>query len=128
MMQLQGRSALVTGAANGIGRAIALGLAEAGADVAASDLDKANVSTLKAEIEALGRKCLAIETDVGDVAAIDAMVSETVEVFGKLDIIVNNAAVTHLPAPMETVTESDLDRVFAVNCKSIYLISQSLVP
>jgi len=122
-MQLQGRSALVTGAANGIGRAIALGLAEAGADVAASDLDKANVSTLKAEIETLGRNCIAIEADAGDVAAIDAMVSQTVDAFGKIDIIVNNAGVTRRAHIMD-LTEEDFDKTTRVNMKGVFFCMQ----
>ena len=65
---------LVTGGANGIGRAIALGLARAGADVAVADLDAANMSTLAGEIEALGRRSITVEADIGDVAAIDVAV------------------------------------------------------
>lgn len=122
-MQLQGQSVLVTGAANGIGRAIALGMAEAGADVAAADLDKANVSTLRAEIESLGRKCLTIEADAGDVAAIDAMVSQTVEAFGKLDAIVNNAGVTRRAQIMD-LTEDDFDRMNRVNTKGVFFCMQ----
>lgn len=123
MMQLQGRSALVTGAANGIGRAIALAMARAGADVAACDLDKANVSTLKPEIEALGRRFIAIEADVGDVAAVDAMVSQTVEALGKVDIIVNNAGVTRRAHIMD-LTEADFDRTFRVNAKGVFFCMQ----
>ena len=123
MTQLQGQGALVTGAANGIGRAIALGFARAGADVAAADQDKANVSTLKAEIEALGRRCLAVEVDVGDVAAIDAMVSQTVEAFGKLDVIVNNAGVTRRAHIMD-LTEEDFDRTNRVNSKGVFFCMQ----
>ncbi len=123
MTQLQGRSALVTGAANGIGRAIALGFARAGADVAAADQDKANVSTLKAEIEALGRKCLAIEVDVGDLAAIDAMISQTVDAFGKLDVIINNAGVTRRAHIMD-LTEEDFDRTNRVNAKGVFFCMQ----
>ncbi|MFT5508416.1 MAG: NAD(P)-dependent dehydrogenase (short-subunit alcohol dehydrogenase family) [Hyphomicrobiaceae bacterium] len=122
-MQLQGQSVLVTGAANGIGRAIALGMARAGADVAASDLDKANVSTLKAEIETMGRKCIAIEADAGDVAAIDAMVSQTVDVFGKIDVIVNNAGVTRRAQIMD-LTEDDFDRMNRVNTKGVFFCMQ----
>lgn len=123
MMQLQGRSALVTGAANGIGRAIALAMARAGADVAACDLDKANVSTLKPEIEALGRRFLAIEADVGDVNEIDAMVTQAVEALGKVDVMVNNAGVTRRAHIMD-LTEADFDRSVRVNVKGVFFCMQ----
>jgi len=122
-MQLTGRSALVTGAANGIGRAIAVKLAEAGADVAASDIDKANLATLTTEIEALGRRCVAIEADCGDVQSIDAMVSQTVDAFGKLDVIVNNAGVTRRAHIMD-LTEADFDKINRINAKGVFFCMQ----
>jgi NAD(P)-dependent dehydrogenase (short-subunit alcohol dehydrogenase family) len=122
-MQLQGRSALVTGAANGIGRAIALKLAAAGADVAASDIDEQELATLKAEIEATGRRCVSVAADAGDLAGIDAMVSQTVEAFGKIDVIVNNAGVTRRANIMD-LTEADFDRINRVNTKGVFFCMQ----
>ena len=65
---------------------------------------------------------------MADAAEVKGVVETAREVFGSVDILVNNAGVTHLPAPMEEVTEADFDRVFAVNCKSIYLFARDLVP
>ncbi|MBU2533906.1 MAG: 3-oxoacyl-ACP reductase FabG [Alphaproteobacteria bacterium] len=122
-MSLKGKTALVTGAANGIGRAIAKGLAEAGADIAASDLDATNIETLKEEISAIGRKCLAIEADAGDVAAIDAMVTQTVAELGRIDILVNNAGVTRRAHIMD-LEEADWDRIMRVNGKGVFFCMQ----
>jgi len=122
-MQLQGRRAMATGAANGFGRSIAVQLAAAGADVAASDVDAEQLATLKAEIEGRGRRALSIVADVGDVAAIDAMVSQTVDAFGKLDVIVNNAGVTRRAHIMD-LTEADFDRIDRVNTKGVFFCMQ----
>jgi NAD(P)-dependent dehydrogenase (short-subunit alcohol dehydrogenase family) len=122
-MQLQGRSALVTGAANVIGRAIALKLAAAGADVAASDVDAEKLSTLKAEIEATGRRCVSVVAHAGDVAAIDAMVSQTVDASGKINVIVNNAGVTRRAHIMD-LTEADFDKINRVNTKGVFFCMQ----
>jgi NAD(P)-dependent dehydrogenase (short-subunit alcohol dehydrogenase family) len=122
-MQLKGRSALVTGAANGIGKAIALGLAKAGADVAISDLDGAGLATTRSDIEALGVRSVAIEGDAGDVGAIDKMVSETVAGLGKIDVLVNNAGVTRRAHIMDLV-EADWDRIMRVNGKGVFFCMQ----
>jgi 3-oxoacyl-[acyl-carrier protein] reductase len=95
MIELTGKAALVTGGARGIGRAIVLRLATQGADVAFSyrgNVDAA--SGTRAAVEALGRRCLAIQGDVKDPAAAEAIVKATLETFGKVDILVNNAGVT----------------------------------
>lgn len=122
-MQLQGRSALVTGAAKGIGRAIAITLAGQGADIAASDIDAAELASLKADVEALGVKCIAVEADAGDVAAIDGMVAETVSALGKIDILVNNAGVTRRAQIMD-LEEADWDRIMRVNGKGVFFCMQ----
>jgi NAD(P)-dependent dehydrogenase (short-subunit alcohol dehydrogenase family) len=122
-MQLKGRCALVTGAANGIGRAIAIGLGKAGADVAISDLDAGGLAAAKGEIEGLGVKCVTIEADAGDVAAIDGMVSRTVAELGKIDVLVNNAGVTRRAYIMDLV-EADWDRIMRVNGKGVFFCMQ----
>src|SRR5688500_13728882 len=91
MFSLEGKTALVTGASRGIGRAIALGFAEAGADVAVAARTEEDLNTLAKEIDSLGRKALVLPTDVRDREAIQAMFDKTVESFGHLDIVVNNA-------------------------------------
>lgn len=122
-MQLKGRSALVTGAANGIGRAIAMGLAKAGADVAASDINGGQLETLKRDVEALGVRCVAIEADAGDVGQIDRMVAETVAAFGRIDVLVSNAGVTRRAQIMD-LTEADFDRINRVNTKGVFFCMQ----
>ena len=122
-MQLKGRSALVTGAANGIGRAVAMGLAGEGADVAVSDINAAGLAEVKRDIEALGVNCEAIEADAGDVAQIDMMVAKTVEAFGKIDVLVNNAGVTRRAYIMD-LEEADWDRIMRVNGKGVFFCMQ----
>lgn len=122
-MQLQGRSALVTGAAKGIGRAIAIELARQGANVAASDIDASDLMAVKTEVEALGVKCITIEADAGDVTAIDRMVGETVSELGKIDVLVNNAGVTRRAHIMD-LEEGDWDRIMRVNGKGVFFCMQ----
>jgi NAD(P)-dependent dehydrogenase (short-subunit alcohol dehydrogenase family) len=122
-MQLSNQAALVTGAGQGIGKAAALALAAAGADVAAADIDAASAKQTAAAITATGRRALAIKADVGSLADIDRMVSETVAAFGKIDILVNNAGVTRRAYIMD-LTEADFDRIFRVNAKGVFFCLQ----
>lgn len=122
-MRLDGKTAIVTGAGSGFGAGIARKFAAEGAQVLVADINAEAAATIAAEIG--GTACIA---DVSDSASITAMQQAAKSAFGHVDIIVNNAGVTHLPAPMETVSEADFDRVFAVNCKSVYLIAQTFVP
>src|SRR5215470_3203933 len=94
VMQLSEQVALVTGAGQGIGKASALTLAAAGADIVAVDINRESVKETAAAIIAQGRKSHAIEADMGSVPDIDRMVIEAVAVFGKIDVLVNNAGVT----------------------------------
>jgi len=120
---LTGRTALVTGAARGLGRAIALALARAGADVALGLRRADSAPDLVDEIEALGRRVVAVQLDVTDLAQIAAGIAEAAESFGHLDILVNNAgaAPTNLA---ENVTEPDFDTTLAVNLKGTFFASQ----
>jgi NAD(P)-dependent dehydrogenase (short-subunit alcohol dehydrogenase family) len=122
-MQLSNQAALVTGAGQGIGKAAALALAAAGADVAAADIDAASAKATAAAITATGQRALAIQADVGSLADIDRMVSETVAAFGKIDILVNNAGVTRRAYIMD-LTEADFDRIFRVNAKGVFFCLQ----
>src|SRR5256885_15568981 len=112
--------ALVTGAARGLGRAIALALAEAGADVALGLRDVSRDDTLAEEIRALGRRALPLQMDVTRLAEVDAAVTTTVEEFGALDVLVNNAGggIGHVPA--EDVSLADFERAFDANLKSTF--------
>ena len=124
-MRLSGKAAIVTGAASGFGAGIARRFAAEGARVLVADLDGAGAEAMAAEI---GDAALPCRVDVSEGASVAAMAEAAQAAFGGLDILVNNAGVTHLPAPMEEVSEADFDRVFAVNCKSVYLTARALVP
>jgi NAD(P)-dependent dehydrogenase (short-subunit alcohol dehydrogenase family) len=119
-----GQVALVTGAARGLGRAIALALAASGADLALGLRDARADNGVVAEIEALGRRALPLPMDVSTVDAINSAVRTAAEHFGRLDILVNNAGIA--PGnPAEAVTEDDFDRTLAVNLKGTFFTSQA---
>src|SRR5436309_13589119 len=122
-MTLTDRVAIVTGAGNGIGSATALALARAGADVAVVDMDKAAAEKTATDVAALGRRSLALATDVGDVAAIDKMVRQVADAFGRIDTLVNNAGVTRRAYIMD-LTEADWDRIMRVNGKGVFFCLQ----
>jgi NAD(P)-dependent dehydrogenase (short-subunit alcohol dehydrogenase family) len=122
-MILAERVAIVTGAGNGIGNATALALARAGAHVAAADADGRAAKATADTIAALGRRSLALDTDVGDVAAIDQMVSRVMATFGRIDILVNNAGVTRRAYIMD-LTEADWERITRVNAKGVFFCLQ----
>jgi len=122
-MILAERVAIVTGAGNGIGNATALALARAGAHVVAADTDGRAAKATADAIAALGRQSLALDTDVGDVAAIDEMVSRVMATFGRIDILVNNAGVTRRAYIMD-LTEADWDRITRVNAKGVFFCLQ----
>jgi NAD(P)-dependent dehydrogenase (short-subunit alcohol dehydrogenase family) len=120
---LTGQTALVTGAARGLGRAIALSLAEAGADVALGLRDRSVDGGLVAQIEALGRRALPLAMDVTDLAQSRAAIDAAVAEFGRLNILVNNAGGGIGGAAID-VTEEDFDAVWALNTRSTYFLSQ----
>jgi NAD(P)-dependent dehydrogenase (short-subunit alcohol dehydrogenase family) len=91
IFSLEGKTAVVTGASRGFGEAIAIGLAEAGADVVLAARTESALQEVAAKIEALGRKALVVPTDMMDKAAIEALASAAIDTFGKIDILVNNA-------------------------------------
>jgi NAD(P)-dependent dehydrogenase (short-subunit alcohol dehydrogenase family) len=123
MSILQDKVALVTGAGAGIGRAIALAMAEAGATIAAADIDPAAAQRTVDQAASNTRRALAVEVDCGDVSQIDAMVARTVAELGRLDIIVNNAGVTRYAYIMD-LTEADWDRIHRVNAKGVFFCLQ----
>ena len=121
---LKEQVALVTGAARGLGRAISLALAAAGADVALGLRDKNADGGLAKEIEALGRRCLPLQMDMTNLDQIEKAVDDTVTHFGHLDILVNNAGVA--PGnPAESVREKDFDFTLAINLKGTFFASQA---
>jgi NAD(P)-dependent dehydrogenase (short-subunit alcohol dehydrogenase family) len=121
---LVGRTALVTGAARGIGRTLALALADAGADVVLGLRDAADAEDLEHAIAAMGRRTMRVAMDLLDLGQITAAVDRVVDGFGRLDILVNNAGLG--PAnPAEDVTEEDFDLTFDVNVKGTFFASQA---
>ena len=126
-MRLEGKTALVTGAGRGIGRAVALRLARDGADITVNDVNAAGVEAVAAEVEALGRRALGVLADVTKPAEIEKMVKAHQDNFGSLDVLVNNAGIVIVKPLMEN-TEADWDRIFAVNVKSIFFCSRAAAP
>ena len=125
MGALQGRVALITGAAAGFGEAIARRFVAEGAKVLVADLDGSRAQDVAAS---LGESARAVRCDVSRRADVDAAVAACVEAFGGVDILVNNAGTTHRNQSMLEVDEATFDRVFAVNVKSIFHTTQAVVP
>jgi len=121
---LRGRTALVTGAAQGIGQALAHALAEAGADVAVVDLNGDGARSVAAEVAARGVHALAIRADIGEAADVAAMVAQVIAAWGRLDVAVNNAGVRGW-APAEEMPLAEWQRVLRVNLTGTFLCSQA---
>jgi 3-oxoacyl-[acyl-carrier protein] reductase len=124
-MRLAGRTALVTGAAQGFGRGIAETFAREGARVALVDVKESAARDAAASI---GGGALGLAADVSVADDVDSAVARVLSAFGGIDIVVNNAGVSHRNRPMLEVSEAEFDRVFAVNVKSIFLMTKAIVP
>lgn len=122
-MGLEGKCAIVTGAGSGFGAGIAREFAAQGARVMVADINQEAAQAVAMEVGGV-----ACRVDVAQGASVAAMAEAAQAAFGRIDILVNNAGVTHLPALMEEVEEAEFDRVFAVNCKSVYLTARAFVP
>lgn len=142
---LAGKTAIVTGAGKGIGRAIALGLAESGADVALAARTESDLSEVATEIRGLGRRAIALPTDVSDSTQVDALVESTIEEFGKIDVLVNNAGINlRLPlvplpesvpdwilvsrTPDTPITDAEWDRLMATNLNGVMYGCRAVAP
>ena len=125
MTQLQGKIALITGAAGGFGEGIARLFVAQGARVMIADLDGAKASQVAAD---LGPSARAVACDVSKSADVQAAVQACVDAFGIPDIVVNNAGTTHRSQPMLDVDEATFDRVFDVNVKSIFHMTRAVLP
>lgn len=122
---LTGKVAIVTGAGRGIGRAIAMGLVASGASVVLAGRTADQLTQVAAEIETAGGKALALPTDLTDTAAIDRLAAETVSLFGRIDILVNNAARSFLRSLLD-LREDGWDKVFNTNVKAVWLLSRAV--
>ena len=117
---LKGKTAIITGSGRGIGRAIALAMAEQGANIVVNDVNMESADEVVAEIEAMGRQAIAVKADVTVEEQVKAMIETCINRFGKLDILVNNAGIIQT-APVTEIDGKDWDRVMEVNLKGVFL-------
>lgn len=127
MTDLKGKTAIVTGAGKGIGKAIALALAGQGTEVAVVARTFKDVQEVQRQIEMLGRKSLAIQADVGEEEGVKRLVRETAKTFGKVDILVNNAGVGYFARVMELAVQ-DFDEMFSTNVRGVFLCTKAVLP
>ncbi|MGC2064064.1 MAG: 2-dehydro-3-deoxy-D-gluconate 5-dehydrogenase KduD [Thermodesulfovibrionales bacterium] len=120
---LAGKVAIVTGARTGLGQGMAIGLAEAGADIAGVDLN--GLEETKNIVEANGRKFLGIEADLSDTKVINDIVDGTINAFGRIDVLINNAGIIRRADAIE-FSEKDWDDVISVNLKTVFFLSQAV--
>jgi len=125
---LDGKVAVITGASRGIGRAIALRLAQAGAKVVVSSRKLENVQAVADEIEAAGGEALAVQAHVGRTDDVVALVARTVERFGRVDVAVNNAATNPHFGPLLTADEGQWDKILDTNAKGMFRVCKAVVP
>jgi len=123
-VSLKGKVAIVSGGGRGIGSAIALGFAQAGANVVVASRTPADLERVKSQIENLGRHALAVQTNIAVKAEVDNMVAKTLEKFGTIDILVNNAAI-NIMRNLVDLREDGWDKVMNVDLKGYFLCSQA---
>jgi len=126
--QLEGKVALITGASQGIGAAIARLFAQAGAAVVLASRNEEELAHNVEEIKANGGEALAVKTDVADAASVASLVKRTVEAYGRLDVAVNNAGISGGNMPLVEVSEELFDRVIATNLKGVFLGMKYEIP
>src|SRR5256886_10589684 len=126
-MDLDKHVAIVTGGGRGIGRATALELARMGATIVIAEFDTANAQRTADEVAKLGRPSLAVATDVTRRADLDAMVRRTLERFGRIDVLVNNAGIYRAAATLD-VTEEHWDAIMTINAKAVFFATQAVLP
>jgi NAD(P)-dependent dehydrogenase (short-subunit alcohol dehydrogenase family) len=126
-MELDGQAAIVTGAGRGIGRAIALELASMGADIAVAELDLAGAERTAEEVRDAGRRAVALQIDVTQEADLATMATRTMDEFGQIDVLVNNAGI-YRAAPALEITREHWDTVMDVNARAVFFASQAVLP
>ncbi len=127
-MRLAGKTAIVTGGASGFGKGIGERFAEEGCEVVIADLNEDGAGAVADQIRSGGGKAAHVQCDVGINDDVKGMVNAALEAFGKLDIVVNNAGMPQRNQPALNVDEETFDRIFQVNCKSLYLAAMHAVP
>jgi NAD(P)-dependent dehydrogenase (short-subunit alcohol dehydrogenase family) len=125
---LHGKVALITGASRGIGRAIGLRLAKAGAAVVVSSRKMENVQAVASEIKAAGGKALALQAHVGRPDDVTALVAQAMDTFGRIDVAVNNAATNPHFGPVLTADEGQWDKILDTNVKGVFRVCKAVVP
>ena len=126
-MKLQGKVAVITGGLRGIGYAIALAMAQEGADLLLAGLSMDRAAQTEQEIKALGRRCMVVQADVADEETVKDMIARTVQHFGSLDILVNNAGIAPFK-PIDEFTAAEFSRVLDVNLKGPWLCAKYAFP
>ena len=124
-MNLEGQTALITGAGRGIGKTIALKLAESGADIVLADMSP-EVAEVRVVVESLGRKCLTFEADVTDLEAIETMVKKIIEELGSIHILINNAGITQDNLFMRMKPEQ-WSKVIDVNLNGVFNVTKAVI-
>ena len=126
-MELEGHVAIVTGAGRGIGRATALELGSMGADIVVAELDRAGAERTAAEVRKLGRRAIAVPTDVTKRADLASMVERARGELGRIDVLINNAGIYRAAATLD-VTEEHWDAVLDINARAVFFASQAVLP
>ncbi len=126
-MNLTGKIAIVTGAGQGIGKAIGLRLANAGAAVAILDLNLSSAEEVAKEIEKIGQRALPIQADVSQSSEVNAAVDDVLSEFGRVDILVNNAGIAGRTLPLTDLEESDWNAVLGVNLTGVFLCCKAVI-
>jgi len=125
-LSLENKVALVTGGSRGIGRAIALGLAKSGADVVIASRKIGDLENVAGEIKSLGRKCLPVATHIGRLEEINNLVDKAAAEFGRIDILVNNAATNPTMVPAMDIDDRAWDSIMNLNLKGLFFLSQAV--
>ena len=128
LFQLNGRVALVTGGARGLGKVFCEALAEFGADIAVGDINEEGALETTELVQKLGRKSLAVRADVSHPGDVQHMVEETVEKLGSIDILINNAGITTKATKVADMPIEDWDRVIAVDLRGVFLCTRAVLP
>ena len=127
-VNLEGKVALVTGGSRGLGRAMVLGLARAGADVVIASRKLAGCEQVAAEVQAMGRQALAVSAHAGQMESLDALLEATYQRFGRLDILINNAGTNPVTAGLSDLTPELFQKVFEVNTKGPWYLASRAAP